>query len=460
MIARIVFAGLVCASTFSSAIAGTTLTTSLVTSGLVQTVFVTAAPEDYGRVFIVEKPGRIRILRGGQLLATPFLDMTALVIQGSLEAGLLGLAFDPNYAINRHFYVSYNDPARQSIIARFTARADNPDLADPASRMTVLFLSQPGFEHRGGWLGFGPDGNLYASFGDGGGQSDPLNRAQNIELLQGKILRLDVSHDEFPADTNRNYAIPQDNPFVDAAGADEIWAYGMRNPWRCSFDRLTGDLWIGDVGQNTREEISLIPAGSAGGLNFGWRCTEGTFCTGLSGCACNGPTLTPPVYEYTRASGNTVIGGYVYRGCAIPDLVGTYLFGDWINARFWSFRYVNGQVTAFTDRGSQLNPPGAATIRLLSSYGEDAAGELYLCDHVDGEIYKIIPSGVPPALCPCLADIDDDRDVDLSDLARLLAHFGQSGSASRADGDLDQDEDVDLSDLSLLLSRFGLACPA
>lgn len=453
-----VAAAFACAASSVALAGGTPLTTERVAFGLIQPAFVTHAPGDESRLFIMEKPGRIKILQGGSVLATPFLDMTSIVNSTTLEWGLLGMCFDPDYDTNGYFYVNYSDSTGDSVIARFQVSAGNPNVADFASRTTILFLDQPNANHRGGWLDFGQDGYLYATFGDGGGQNDPSNRAQNLTLLQGKILRLDVRGDDFPADPNRNYRIPPTNPFVGAPGGvrPEIWAYGLRNPWRCSFDRDTHDLWIGDVGQNQREEIDFQPASSIGGENYGWRCTEGTFCTGLSGCTCNGAGLVPPIYEYTHSIGLSVTGGYVYRGCAIPDLQGTYFFAEFQFSRLFSLRYSGGVVSEFMDRTVELDPPGTLSISGIASYGEDAAGELYICDYNGGEVFKIVPNGVPAQECPCPGDLDGDNVVGFGDLNLLLGSYGQTGSGLV--GDLNGDDAVDFADLNLLLGLYGETC--
>ncbi|MFN0244177.1 MAG: PQQ-dependent sugar dehydrogenase [Planctomycetota bacterium] len=372
----------------------------LVANGFTQPLYVTHAPGDSTRLFVVEKAGRIKIIQGGSVLGTPFLDMSSLVNSSTLEWGLLGLCFDSSYATNGFFYVNYNSgPGGDTNIARFTVTA-NPNVADFGSRQTILFLAQPNVNHRGGWLAFGNDGYLYDSQGDGGGQNDPSNRAQNLALLQGKILRLDVSGDDFPADPNKNYKIPPTNPFVGVAGAaPEIWAYGLRNPWRCSFDRQTFDLWVADVGQNQREELNFQAASSSGGQNYGWRCTEGTFCTGLSGCTCNGPTLTPPIHEYNHAVGLSITGGYVYRGSAIAGLQGTYFFAEFQFSKLFSLRYDGVTASELTDRTAQLDPAGALTLGTPAAFGEDADGELYICDYNGGELYKIVPVSTPTAYC-------------------------------------------------------------
>jgi glucose/arabinose dehydrogenase len=393
-----------------SALAQTALTTTRVASGLNHPLCIAHAPGDPNRLFILEQPGRIRILNlsSGVLNPTAFLDISASVATNWLEYGLLGIAFHPDYQNNGFFYINYNPnnlTVADTLVARYHVSA-NPDVADPASATTILrFGYGTRREHRSGWMDFGPDGYLYLTTGDGA-ENDPDGAAQNLSLLRGKLLRLDVNgpdgipgtsdDDEFPADANRNYCIPIGNPYRGSAtNAQEIWGAGLRNAWRCSFDRLTGDLWIGDVGQGQREEVDFQPAGAAGGRNYGWRCTEGTFCTGLTGCTCNGPTLTPPIYEYNHTIGVSVTGGYVYRGCAIPDLRGTYMFGDYQVNKFFSLRY-NGTVTNFTDRTAELAPGGGLTLATPSAFGEDLAGELYICDWSGGEVFKIVPRTTPP----------------------------------------------------------------
>lgn len=388
-------AGTVAAASIVAPSVAQTLTTTRVASGLTQPLYVTHAPGDFHRLFIAERGGRVKILNldTGVVNPVPFLNISSLVNTSWLEWGLLGITFDPNYATNGYFYVTYNSgTGGDSNLARFQVSAGNPDVADPASRQTVLFLAQPNQNHRGGWLQFGVDGYLYFSLGDGGGQSDPSNRAQNLTLLQGKIHRIDPSGDDFPADPNKNYRIPSSNPFVGQVGVTpEIWAYGVRNPWRCSFDRLTHDLWIGDVGQNAWEEIDFQPASSRGGQNYGWRCMEGNHCTNLSGCTCNAPNLVRPIHEYGHAVGLSITGGYVYRGCAIPDFQGVYFFAEYQTNHIWTLRYNGTTVTDLVERTVELDPAGALNCTTVASFGEDAFGELYMTDYSGGEVFKIVP---------------------------------------------------------------------
>ena len=455
----------------STAVAGgleTPLTTIRVASGLSRPVFVTAAEGDFDRAFIVEQrtgtTGRIRILNlpSNTLNATAYLSISP-VATGN-EQGFLGLALHPDFLNNGYFWVNYNNAAGTTIIARYQANAPfaTSTTANAASATTVLSISQPFTNHNGGWIGFGPDGYLYIATGDGGSANDPGNRAQDTTAqLLGKLLRLDVDGaDDIPGNDDDDgvigmtlapYTNPPDNPFVGVSGDDELWAYGLRNPWRCSFDRMTGDLYIGDVGQNAWEEIDFQPASDPGGRNYGWRCMEGLTCTGLTGCVCNGPTLTKPVHVYSHGEGCSVTGGVVYRG-AIPDLQGTYFFSDFCSSTLWTFRLVGGAVTEFMDRTTELAPGGGLSISGVSSFGEDAAGEAYICDLNGGEVFKIVPESCP-------GDLDGNGARDLTDLSIALSNFGTPGGATPEDGDLDGDGDVDLTDIALFLSVFAVPCP-
>ena len=479
-----------------AALAGPTpLTTVRVASGFSQPTYVTHAPGDFERLFVLEQAGRIRIIKNGALLATPFLDIDPIVGSSGNEQGLLGLAFHPDYQNNGLFYVNYTNNGGHTIIRRYSVSAD-PDIADDTSDIRITRIDQPFPNHNGGWIDFGPDGYLYVALGDGGSACDPGQRAQDItDQLLGKLLRIDVDGDDFPADDGENYAIPPDNPFVGITGDDEIWAYGLRNPWRCSFDRLTGDLWIGDVGQGQREEIDFEAAGSPGGGNYGWDCKEGTACSTVSGCspsgcACADGSLIDPIHEYTHGGGNcSLSGGYVYRGCAIPDLEGHYFFGDFCTAIIWSLTY-DGVSVSVTNRTTELDPPDFA-INQITSFGEDAFGEVYIVDR-GGEIFKIVPdvaggivgtdcnnNGVDDACdllsgagtddngngvldqCECPGDLDGDGDTDLTDVALMLAAFGNCVGQPGYDpaADLDSSGCVDLPDLSTALASFGCDTP-
>lgn len=349
-----------------------------VASGLDQPVFLAHSGDGSGRSFVVERPGAIRILRDGRLSAAPFLDIRERVSSRGSEQGLLGLAFPPDYPRSGVFFVNYTDRRGDTVVARFGLSAD-PDRADLASERLVLKIAQPAANHNGGMLAFGPDGRLYVGMGDGGGAGDVHRNGQNPETLLGKLLRLDVT-----SDPSQPYTIPADNPWVAAgwngqAVRDEVWAVGLRNPWRFSFDRATGDLWIGDVGQNVYEEVHRTPAGSGGGLNYGWPLMEGTHCY-PAGRDCRQDGLEIPVHDYAHgANGCSITGGYVYRGSRLPAFTGVYLYGDYCSGKIWGLaRDGDGW------RGAEL----IDTDLNISSFGEDEAGELYVVD-LNGGVYRI-----------------------------------------------------------------------
>ncbi|MGE3164314.1 MAG: PQQ-dependent sugar dehydrogenase [Planctomycetota bacterium] len=380
---------------------GTPLTAVRVAQGVTGAVLVTAPPDDFGRLFIVQQGGTIRILNlvTGQLLPTPFLNIASQIVSGG-EQGLLGLAFHPDFATNGFFFVSFTNSSGSSVIRRYTVSTTNPNVADTSTAFPIILQSQPASNHNGGMIAFGPDGYLYFGLGDGGGGNDSFNTSQNTGTRLAKMLRLDVDGpDAFPASANDNFAIPATNPFVGPGNPlDEIWAIGLRNPWRWSFDRLTGDLWIADVGQGAWEEIDFQPAASLGGENYGWRCMEGNVCTGLGACTCFSAALTGPIHVYSHSLGCSVSGGNVYRGMAIPDLDGTYFFADFCTARIWSLRYDGTSVSAFEERTSELDPPGTITIGSIAGFGEDAMGEVYICD-LGGEVFKIVPANIASLDC-------------------------------------------------------------
>lgn len=354
-----------------------------VVSRLQAPVGIVHAGDGSGRLFLVLQAGEIVIYDGTQVLRAPFLDIKDRVGSGN-ERGLLGLAFHPDFTRNGQFFVNYTNNHGDTIVARFFVSAD-PNIADAQSEQMVLTLAQPFSNHNGGQLQFGPDRFLYIGTGDGGAGGDPGNRAQNLADLLGKMLRVDVNGDDFPNDATKNYAIPADNPFIQDPGArDEIWSYGLRNPWRYSFDRETGDLFIADVGQNDVEEVHLQMASSQGRENYGWRLMEGSRCFNPPH-NCNDGTLSLPILEYSHAFGCSIIGGYRYRGARFPQLVGMYFFSDFCSGRIWGATNVEGQWHA-----TQLLVDSSLSI---SSFGEDEAGELYLSDVNEGVLFRLVANG-------------------------------------------------------------------
>jgi glucose/arabinose dehydrogenase len=353
-----------------------------IASGLSKPVFATTAPDGSGRVFIVEQTGRIRILKSGRVLSTPFLNIASSVSRGS-EQGLLGLAFHPNFKSNGKLYVNFTRLDGDTVIREYRVSATNPNVVSPSSKRLILRIDQPYSNHNGGGIAFGPDGYLYIGMGDGGGGGDPQNRAQNLASLLGKMLRIDVNG----TSGSRPYRIPASNPFVGKSGLDQIWQYGLRNPWRWSFDRATGDLWIGDVGQNSWEEIDRAPkttSGAGRGVNWGWDILEGRHCypSSVSSCSTTGKTM--PLVEYPHSGGRcAVTGGYVYRGTRIPALVGGYVFGDYCSGEIW---VVAANATAPATPTLLLN-----TGLLISSFGESTTHELLVTD-LGGRLYRIDPA--------------------------------------------------------------------
>jgi glucose/arabinose dehydrogenase len=477
-----------------SAGSAVSITTEVVTDGSDVPTFLTQAPGDASRLFFTERDGRIRIVLDGELLPGLFVDLSSIVNSGGPEGSLGGLAFHPDYQDNGLFYVAYTNLDSDSVLAELTVTG-NPNVADIASLRILLTFPELGPTHNIGWIGFGPDGYLYVAKGDGGNNTAGVF-AQDIESLFGKILRLDPCHDDFPADPDRNYGIPPTNPFVGVAGRDEIWSLGLRNPWRCSFDRGTGDLWISDVGQSSWEEISFQPAASTGGDNYGWNCMEGSSCH-LTGCTCNAPTLTNPVYEYDHLTGCAVIGGYVYRGSALPELQGLYLFADICAGKVWAYDISDDTVVQVLGNASPY------------SFGEDLDGELYLlstinirkivffdcndngvpdtqdiadltspdcnldsvpdecqadcngnsipddCDLTSGTSFDNNGNGIPDE-CDEQADFDGDGVVGITDLLFLLGVWGDCPAPpTECPADLNDDGVVGINDFLLLLGRWG-----
>ena len=345
-------------------------------SGLSFPLYLTAPTGDLSRLFIVEKTGGIRIVKDGTLLPEPFLDISGQV-SGGMEQGLLGLAFPPDYASSGRFVAHYTDTAGNTRLSVFRVSA-NPDIADGSSEQVILTADQPAPNHNGGQVSFGPDGFLYLGLGDGGGSNDPQGRGQDLSELLGSILRVDVQ-------SGTSYTVPADNPFVgqQPATRPEVWSYGLRNPWRFSFDRANGDLYIADVGQNDFEEIDVAPAASGGGkgVNYGWSIMEGDRC--LGGGQCDQTGLVLPTFQYSHPEGCSVIGGYVYRGSALPALQGLYFFGDFCHGWVHSFRFSGGTATELT------NWPTLRTASTLTSFGEDAAGELYVLES-SGRVSRVV----------------------------------------------------------------------
>jgi glucose/arabinose dehydrogenase len=347
-----------------------------VATGLQFPLLVTAPLTDVTRLFIVEKRGVIRVVRNGQLLAAPFLDIRSKVSTGS-EQGLLGLSFHPRYNTNGVFVISYTNPLGDTRVSSMRVSAD-PDVADPTSENVILALQQPFANHNGGHATFGPFGFLFIGLGDGGGAGDPGDRAQDPQALLGKILRYQV-------DDRGVGTIPPGNPFVGQPGFRwEIWAAGVRNPWRFSFDRLTSDLYLADVGQDRQEEVNVSPGlqGFGRGMNFGWPLMEGLLCfRPATDCAI--PQLTLPVLVYGHAEGCSVTGGHVYRGARMPSLHGTYFYADFCGGWVRSFRFAGGQVTERQEWDGLATPQ-------ITSFGEDATGELYLVSGT-GSVFRIVP---------------------------------------------------------------------
>lgn len=343
-----------------------------VVSGLDQPVFLTHAGDGSGQLYVVEQTGRIRLFdRSGQAIGV-FLDIIGRVEAGG-ERGLLGLAFHPDYESNGRFFVHYSNDAGDNVVSEF--KRGSAAKAVPDSERVLLRMDDPFSNHNGGWIAFGRDGFLYIATGDGGSAGDPLDNGQSLRTLLGKILRVDVNG-------GSPYAIPPANPFVDKDGArKEIWAYGLRNPWRDSFDRATGDLWIGDVGQGAREEIDAQASSSEGGVNYGWNIMEGSRCFNAPSCDRSG--LKRPVTEYPTGDGCAVTGGYVYRGSAFPTLVGAYFFGDYCNGRIFALDAAKGV------RGETTERRVLDTEISISSFGEDEAGELYVIG-LGGTVHRIL----------------------------------------------------------------------
>ena len=358
------------------------LSLELVADGFSRPVALSHAGDGSNRFFVVEQEGRILIIDDGVVLGSAFFDISSLVDSSANEQGLLGLAFHPDFADNGYFFVNYtHDPAGSgpdvTRVSRFEVSAEDPNITDTSSETILLQFEQPASNHNGGDLHFGPDGYLYIATGDGGGSRDQFQNAQDLGSLLGKMLRIDVNG-------GSPYAIPAGNPFVDAVGArPEIWAYGLRNPWRFSFDRTNGDLFIGDVGQNEVEEVDFQPASSTGGENYGWSCREGDDAPDFN--PCDGSPLMSPILVYDHGEGCSVTGGYRYRG-SIATLAGKYVYGDFCSGRIWF---------ASDSSGTWSAEEWANTNISISAFGEDEEGELYVADLGRGEIYRFVGPSKP-----------------------------------------------------------------
>ncbi len=339
-----------------------------------------------GKLWVMEQAGRVWIvdLESGERSSEPFLDVRDQVTRRNNEEGLLGLAFAPDFEKSGRYYVNFTDNEHHTRIVRFVS--ENRTTTNAGEGETLMRYKQDFGNHNGGWVGFGPDGMLYIGNGDGGSANDPKQRAQDLSTPLGKMLRIDVSPES-------GYEVPEDNPFVKEDGAvPEIWAYGVRNPWRCSFDRETGDFWMGDVGQNHWEEINFMPKGEGAGANYGWRLREGDEATPADGVGGRKPKgNVDPIYVYDHGNGRdeglSVTGGYVYRG-PVEELRGRYIFGDYQNPRIWSFVENNGRARDFKDHTSELQPEGGR-INLIASFAEDNDGHVYIVDHT-GAVYQIV----------------------------------------------------------------------
>ena len=346
----------------------------LVFDGFQQPVQVTNAGDGSNRLFVVGRLGTIRVIDAAVTLESPFLEVGDLIRTGGSEQGLLGLAFHPAYRESGRFFVNYTNRQGNTVVAEYGVSPSDPNRARPEAVRVVLTYEQPFRNHNGGMLAFGPDGYLYIGVGDGGSGGDPQGNGQSLATLLGKMLRIDI-------DAGDRYSIPADNPFVDDASArPEIWAYGLRNPWRYSFDRETGDLYIADVGQNRIEEVSFQPASSSGGENYGWNVIEGSSCFSPS-TGCDDSGLVLPVAEYDHRDGCSITGGYVYRGQSEPTLIGSYLFADFCSGRIWT--------SIRSEGGAWITVERLTTGLSISSFGEDESGEIYFTDLRSGEIYRI-----------------------------------------------------------------------
>ncbi len=443
-----------------------TITHAMVASGFLKPMQVAGTPGDATRLCVVEQRGQIRLVKNGVLQATAFLNIDALV-PDQTYGGMFGLAFHPDYASNGKLYVHHTTGGTNAIVvwvAEYT-RGKNADVIDPSTRRVILSVASPSTQafHLGGSLCFGPDGLLYIPLGDGGytGDAGGPQRSQSLTgaaSLFGKVLRIDVNGDDFPGDANRNYHIPSGNPFVGITGEDEIFARGMRNPFRASFDSATGVLWLGDVGGTVREEIDTLDPTTDAASNFGWNCAEGLLCTTNTNCNCATGALRPPVHDYTHTVGLCITGGTVYRGCAMPAFEGHYFFADYQNNKIFSGEVTPAnKLTAVVERTAQFTG-GTSTI---SSICAGLDGELYVTNHTTGVVRRIVQSPAPPDVngngipdnCEPPAnpfDLDGDGIVGAADLAIVLNAWGNQGGI----GDVDHNGIVDAADITLILGNW------
>jgi glucose/arabinose dehydrogenase len=424
----------------------------LVTQGMSTPVGLLAAPGDDARLFIVNKPGVVRIVKNGNLLEDPFIDLTSNISTLG-ERGLLCMAFHPNFSVNKFVFVRFNRASGATVIRRYKVSND-PDRVDPTSAHDLLAFSNDNNGHNGGSMAFGPDGLLYIATGD----DDVMANSQDISSnLHGKILRIDVDRDDFPTQSSRNYGVPADNPYVNRFGDDEIYALGLRAPYRLDFDQLTGDLWISDVGQASWEEVNRLRPGDAG-ANFGWPCMEASHCHPGTGCKCASSTLTDPFFEYGHVDGCAIIGGHVYRGCAIPELANTLFAADFCSGKIFTFKPVNGEVTDLQMRQDELTQDGANLTNIIS-FGEDARGEMYIAT-LGGSVFRIVPV-IPPLdfdgdgiadTCNEFNDVNADRTVNHVDLLLVLQSMG---TCEGCPADLNGDGIVNGVDLERVINNWG-----
>ncbi len=458
-----------------------TLRLQEVASGLTQPLFV-GAPRGDSRLFIVEKTGQIKILQNGSVLPTPFLNVSS-IINTSSERGLLGLAFDPNFATNGHVYVNLTGnntgstagyAVGTSFVRRYTVSATNPNVIDTSTVRDVIIYNQDFSNHNGGWLDFSPnDGLLYIPTGDGGSGNDPNNRAQTWNTELGKMLRIDPNGDDYPGDVRRNYRVPASNPWATDTNPvrQASIAYGLRNPWRSSFDPNTGDLYIADVGQGAREEINLHPATSTGGENYGWRLREGKIATPTSGVGGNRPADNiDPFYDYPRSVGGSITGGVVYRGEFLEPLIGgQYFFADYNTNILRSLDVsqlsaiqrdpvtgklvgtaANGDLSSFNPtiiNRDSLRPTSPVNITGFSSFGVDGSGEMYIVSLNNGRVFRFTADRLP-------GDANFDNRVDLNDFFILQANWGLS-NRSINQGDANGDRFIGIPDLNVLINNFA-----